>query len=189
MTELVARARLTAPTRPVDRRPADHRAERHGVPPDVDDPVLRLLRAALLPLLLRLPAAGVHRGRHVRGGDARVRSVRRACAARVVGDERRVLRRDERLLEAALREGVRLDPRDPGRAEGRRGRGDDLGGRARDALLGRVPGRDRRARPRRLAVGDPRPAGVLRHRLRLRGRRDRGGHVDADVEGLRPDLS
>ena len=37
-----------------------------------------------------------------RGGD-RVRGLRRARAARVVGHERRLLRRDERLLEAALR--------------------------------------------------------------------------------------
>ena len=84
-------------------------------------------------------------------------------------------------------EGVRLDPRDPDRPEGRRGGGDDLGGRARDALLGRVPARDRRARARRVAVGDPRAAGLLRHRLRLRRSRDRGRHLDADVEGLRPD--
>ncbi len=159
MTELVARARLTAPTRPVigglliiERNVMVYRRT-------LDDPLLRLLRAALLPLLLRLPAAGVHRRRRRSRGEVhRVRSVRRAGAARVVGDERGVLRRDERLLEAALREGVRLDPRDPGRAEGRGGRGDDLGRRARDALLGRVPARDRRARPRRLAVGAPRAA-------------------------------
>ena len=38
---------------------------------------------------------------HVRRGDDRVRRVRRTSAARVVGHERRLLRRDERLLEAA----------------------------------------------------------------------------------------
>ena len=43
------------------------------------------------------------------------------------------------------------------------------------------------ARARRVAVGDPRAAGLLRHRLRLRRSRHRGRHVDADVEGLRPD--
>ena len=41
--------------------------------------------------------------------------------------------------------------------------------------------RHRRARARRVVVGDPRASGVLRHRLRLRRRRDRGRDVDADA--------
>ena len=65
---------------PGDRRAADRRAERDGLPADLDDPLLRLLRAALLPLLLRLPAPGVHRGRHVR--RARRSSTRRSSRPR-----------------------------------------------------------------------------------------------------------
>ena len=180
--------RLDRPGPPGARRPPDHRAQRHGLPPDVDDPLLRLLRAALLPLLLRLPAAGVHRRRHVRGRGDRVRRLRRACAARVVRDERRVLRRDERVLEAARVEGVRRRSSRPRSSPKDVAVGETIWAVVRAMLysaaylvvivaLG----------SRRLAVGAPRAAGVLRHRLRLRGRRYRGGHVDADVEGLRPD--
>ena len=70
------------------------------------------------------------RGRRLRPGDTRVRRVRRAGAARGLGDERRVLRRDERLLEAALREGLRRDALDPGEPGRRRGGRDDVGRRA-----------------------------------------------------------
>ena len=60
------------------------------------------------------------RGRDRRRSD-RLRDLRRARPARRVGDERRLLRRDEHLLEAPLPEALRRDPLDAARAEGHRG--------------------------------------------------------------------
>ena len=53
-------------------------------------------------------------------------AVRRAGAARRVGVQRRLLRRDQHLLEAPLPEGLRRRPRDAARAEGHRRRGDGV---------------------------------------------------------------
>ena len=89
-----------------------------------------------------------------------------------------------KLRESKVYESILATPVEP---ERRRGGGDDLGGCARDAVLGRFLFVIVVARARRFPVGDPRAACLLRHRLRLRGGRDRRRHVDADVEGLRPD--
>ena len=188
MSELVARARLTRAVAPAHRRPAHRRAEHPRLPADVADPLLRVLRAALLPLLLRLSAPGSpRRAGDARRADDRVRRVRRTSAARVVGDERRVLRRDERLLEAALRR--RCTSRSSSTPVGPKdvASGETMWAVCRSliysvayflviVLLGLVD-----SWWAILAL----PA-LLRHRLRLRRSGDRRRHVDAELAGLRP---
>ena len=94
----------------------------------------------VLPRLLRVPARRLHRRHHVRRRDARVRRVRRARPARRLGDERGVLRRDERVLEAPAAEGLQRDAGDADQPGRRRGGGDDVGRRALAAVLVRLPG-------------------------------------------------
>ena len=68
-----------------------------------------------------------------------VRELHRAGASRLRGDERCDLRRDdERLLEAPLRQGVRLDARDSARPDRRRGRRDGVGAVPRRPLRDRL---------------------------------------------------
>ena len=140
MSELVARARLTAPARPVlgglliiERNVMVYRRTWMILFSGFFEPLFYLF-FFVYPLQEFIGDVTF---------EGRRSSTRRSSPlrSRIVGDERRVLRRDERVLEAPLRQGVRLDPRDPDRAEGRRGGGDDLGGRPGDALLGRVPAR------------------------------------------------
>ena len=71
-------------------------------------------------------------------GGYSVRELHRAGAAGLVGDERRRVRRDERVLEAEVREDLRRDARDAARAD-RRALGESrMGALPRIAVLGRV---------------------------------------------------
>ena len=102
MSELVARARLTAPARPalgglliIERNVMVYRRTWMILFSGFFEPLFYLF-FFVYPLQKFIGDVTFE------GTVDRVRGVRRTRAARVVGDERRVLRRDERLLEAAL---------------------------------------------------------------------------------------
>ena len=103
MSELVARARLTAPARPalgglliIERNVMVYRRTWMILFSGFFEPLFYLF-FFVYPLQKFIGDVTFE------GESDRVRGVRRTRAARVVGDERRVVRRDERLLEAALR--------------------------------------------------------------------------------------
>ena len=155
MTELVARARLTAPSRPA-LGGLSRRAEPHGLPRTWMVLVLGFLRAALLSLLLRLPARQFI-------GDVTFEGESIEYAAFVAPALLAASAMNGALYDATnvfwkLRtQGLRsilatpVAPEDV--AVGRR-----LGALPRHPLLGCLPARDRLARPRRVPVGGARAA-------------------------------
>ena len=116
-------------------RPGARRTQPHGLPAHLAHHRVRILRAGLLLCSRSASASAIWCPTlTVQRPPGRLHRVRRACAARVVGDERCDLRLDvQHLLEAEVRQDLRRGAVDAARAARRRLGRDHLGARPRHA--------------------------------------------------------